>query len=83
MYKVKVTVKPRNPQCPKMRYNTIVYNGIFVEKPESKISTQAIRDKVRDFILEKIKEQNRNLIMHASVFVDRAQIDFVIKEDED
>jgi hypothetical protein len=80
MYRVKVIIKTRDPQRPNARFSPLQHNGVFIEKPDSKIGAQDIRDKIRAEILNQIEPKNPGLEFTVSVLLDEMNINFVIKE---
>ncbi|MDR2652802.1 MAG: hypothetical protein LBC68_10920 [Prevotellaceae bacterium] len=80
MYKVLVKINASEPENPKIHYRAVIYKGIFMPKPGSKITEHEIREQVREEVSRLINKPTWNL--RISVMLDKLPMDFIIKEKE-
>lgn len=83
MYLAKVTVNARDPQQPNLKYKKLMYNGLFVTKPDSKMTREEIRERIRGHIASMLESKNPGLHITVSVYVDYKMQDFALCEKED
>jgi hypothetical protein len=77
MYTVKVVVQPSDPKKPERVYRKNVYEGIFCGKPDVEISINEIKKKCSEYVLNLLKEADKNIELTATVSVKKLPDDFI------
>lgn len=62
IYLVKVTIEPKDPNEPNVKFKYTKVEGVFVPDPEKqRVTKQIIEDKCKAFLLEHLKKDNPEL----------------------